>query len=559
MGGPVPAGIDVPRQRLRIIADHVVDYLVHRNARYCPGLSARRGYLQIHEPGIAAEAEVKREIILVTLSRAAFHLASQDLPVDADSDLGADGSTIDSCTVSRQVHLEPMVRVSVTHEYLPIGDQVKIAVVVEIRPGRLDRRAEVRQSFLSRHVREVPITVVAIEAGVVTAVQRREEQVQVTVVVVVSQRGRAVGFLPIGPAEFPHQLKCTAGRPWVPEDLRRILIPEGVTEIAYEQIHVPVVVEIAPGRSVRVAIGVALVISSHAARRCDIREVAVPVILVQPIGDQPVVGNVDVLVAVPVIVAGGDSGGRAVIVVVRRTRGEGTALVVPQDSIIVGGDLAPYLVPSDIQIHVAVVIVIRPTGADGYAHWQRGQANKREGRYARGADVPVECRGYRAFNPTVDIKSPVIVVVRPDRTVECGSCHCEAAPRIVFPDCISREEIHVTIAIVISPCRRPILDARRQRSGPVLKTGSNVAARDTENDGHQCEHRRPTPVHAPQQAAARGHCRASFPADQGQAAQTQQRHRRRLGNGRSAWQFLQNALSAHHFQTPAPSLLPQAT
>jgi len=29
--------------------------------------------------------------------------------------------------------------------------------------------------------------------------------------------------------------------------------------------------------------------------------------------------------------------------------------------------------------------------------------------------------------------------------------------------------------------------------------------------------------------------------------------------GRSAWQFLQNALSAHHFQTPAPSLLPQTT
>jgi len=29
--------------------------------------------------------------------------------------------------------------------------------------------------------------------------------------------------------------------------------------------------------------------------------------------------------------------------------------------------------------------------------------------------------------------------------------------------------------------------------------------------------------------------------------------------GRSAWQFLQNALSAHHFQTPAPSLLPQIT
>ncbi len=29
--------------------------------------------------------------------------------------------------------------------------------------------------------------------------------------------------------------------------------------------------------------------------------------------------------------------------------------------------------------------------------------------------------------------------------------------------------------------------------------------------------------------------------------------------GRSAWQFLQNALSAHYFQTPAPSLLPQAT
>ncbi len=28
--------------------------------------------------------------------------------------------------------------------------------------------------------------------------------------------------------------------------------------------------------------------------------------------------------------------------------------------------------------------------------------------------------------------------------------------------------------------------------------------------------------------------------------------------GRSAWQFLQNALSAYHFQTPAPSLLPQA-
>ena len=29
--------------------------------------------------------------------------------------------------------------------------------------------------------------------------------------------------------------------------------------------------------------------------------------------------------------------------------------------------------------------------------------------------------------------------------------------------------------------------------------------------------------------------------------------------GRSAWQFLQNALSAHHFQMPAPSLLPQTT
>ncbi len=29
--------------------------------------------------------------------------------------------------------------------------------------------------------------------------------------------------------------------------------------------------------------------------------------------------------------------------------------------------------------------------------------------------------------------------------------------------------------------------------------------------------------------------------------------------GRSAWQFLQNALSAHHFHTPAPSLLPQPT
>ena len=29
--------------------------------------------------------------------------------------------------------------------------------------------------------------------------------------------------------------------------------------------------------------------------------------------------------------------------------------------------------------------------------------------------------------------------------------------------------------------------------------------------------------------------------------------------GRSAWQFLQNALSAYHFQTPAPSLVPQTT
>ena len=29
--------------------------------------------------------------------------------------------------------------------------------------------------------------------------------------------------------------------------------------------------------------------------------------------------------------------------------------------------------------------------------------------------------------------------------------------------------------------------------------------------------------------------------------------------GRSAWRFLQNALSAHHFQAPAPSLLPQTT
>jgi len=29
--------------------------------------------------------------------------------------------------------------------------------------------------------------------------------------------------------------------------------------------------------------------------------------------------------------------------------------------------------------------------------------------------------------------------------------------------------------------------------------------------------------------------------------------------GRSAWQFLQNALSAYPFQTPAPSLLPQTT
>jgi len=33
----------------------------------------------------------------------------------------------------------------------------------------------------------------------------------------------------------------------------------------------------------------------------------------------------------------------------------------------------------------------------------------------------------------------------------------------------------------------------------------------------------------------------------------------RRKQGRSAWQFLQNALSAYHFQTPAPSLLPQIT
>ena len=76
---------------------------------------------------------------------------------------------------------------------------------------------------------------------------RRHEQIQIAVVVDVTQRGRAIRFH-VGKPEWALVLKIeTAPRTQVLVELGAVLMGRGVGKVAHKQIHLPIVIEIAPG------------------------------------------------------------------------------------------------------------------------------------------------------------------------------------------------------------------------------------------------------------------------------------------------------------------------
>ena len=105
--------------------------------------------LQRQRAAVAAQAEMHGELVLVPLPRSGFDVARErtDLRHD-DAHLGTDGRSIDFAVGRCQLDLEPMVIAAGILEQLAVGDDVEIAIVVVVPPGRLKTRANASKACL---------------------------------------------------------------------------------------------------------------------------------------------------------------------------------------------------------------------------------------------------------------------------------------------------------------------------------------------------------------------------------------------------------------------------
>jgi len=387
---------------------------------------------------------------------------------------------------------------ALVHEELAAARQIEVTIVVEVGPRGLAGRRQPPQPRPGRGVREREASVVAVQHRVVRSPERavdgREEQVQVAIVVVVPRRRCGVGLLVEDPAG-PHVLERMARvGAQVPQEARLGLVAPVVDmgEVAGEQVEVPVVVEVAPGG----ADGVAAVEALRGRHRVVARRVVaeVPGAVVQPqhVGLQPVVGGIDVRVAVLVEVARRDATGA--VALVGPGHGEGAVACVPEGDAGIGDPRLPVLVPADVQVDEAIVVEVRPTGAPRHAPRQLGKRRLSE---ASAALVVVQPQR----RPREQVGVAIVVVVRRHHRAHVRHPReglCLAVP----PHRPAGAEVDPTVVVDVEPAGRARVDREPQ-------LGRAIYERDL---GPRCASDRGDSDPAPAQPApANAHPAPTFP------------------------------------------------
>ncbi len=354
--------------------------LVNGYILHCAGGSIRPEYIHLNGLVVRAEAEVEDEVILVPLSGSRGHLAGEGSTVrQGYAHLGSDGEQVDLFPVAEEAHLEPvMAFLAAVHEEPAGCHEIKIPVIIEVRPGRLVGGKQSVQLAPGGCIDKLEVTLVTEENRVILAaegshpVDSREEEIEIAIVVVIGGRWAGVGFLvedsALAPAlELEFALLAGIAQP---EGLGLVAATVLVRKITGEEIKVPIVVKVPPGRTDGVASTEAGTICDYAKGTRYIRKGALSVVLPQDIRLKPVVGNIDVEVPVAVEVAGGHAAGT--VADLAPGQREGFSSLVGQEEVGIGV-VRPGFVAPGVEIDEPVPVEVAPAGPQRAALGQFGQ------------------------------------------------------------------------------------------------------------------------------------------------------------------------------------------
>jgi len=163
--------------------------------------SSRPANVQHDRTLVRTEAKVESQLVLVAFTGPRFHVSSKDPLAQCESHDRSHGTPVHQRATAIQPQLDPGMVVPFVNEKLAIGDQVEVAIVVEISPGGLVGGPQVSNALCRRHVYKFPVTLISIEHGVVLdpaaagAIDGGEVQVEVAVVVKVTECRGGEGLL----------------------------------------------------------------------------------------------------------------------------------------------------------------------------------------------------------------------------------------------------------------------------------------------------------------------------------------------------------------------------
>ena len=149
------------------------------------------GDLDINRSLVSTQAEVQPQLVLVPLAGTTLDLSRQHPVLELHANNRADRRAIDLLAVTLERHRNPAVlrrRLQLVDPQLARRGQVQVTIVVDIAPGRLVGRRQAAQSLFGGDILELPGPLVGVEHRVVVAVDGREVEVQIAVVVEIAQR-----------------------------------------------------------------------------------------------------------------------------------------------------------------------------------------------------------------------------------------------------------------------------------------------------------------------------------------------------------------------------------
>ena len=401
----------------------------------------------------------------VAFARSRLDLAHERAAVGKrDAHLRADGIAVDGRAVAEQMHLEPVARLGRgVHEEPARGHEIEPPVAVEVRPGGLVGRRQVLKAGAGGDVLEHPRLardrIAAEEHGEVllaearVGIDRREEEVEVAVVVEVAARGARVALL-VRDAALVHVVEgeLLGGTPVSQEAaLGLVAARVDMREIAGEEVDVAVAIEVAKARADRVAAREAVAGRERVALGGLVGELRVAVVDEERVRLQAVVRRVDVEVAVFVEVAGGDPA-RAAFGRARRER-ERLAVVVQEQERRECRLGFPVLEAADEDVDKTVVVEVADGGAAGDGRRQVGR--KAGDRHASHRAALGRAVAHAAQDPRRrkrhQVAHSVVVDVRDHARARRVDAR-KALAFVVDPQHAAHPEVGPAVAVHIAPC-----------------------------------------------------------------------------------------------------------